>query len=57
MYVDPQNISVKEYFLATQTFIVSNKKISTTGTVPKQWIGFSYILSEDYELDQNFDET
>ena len=29
----------------------------TSGTVPKHWIGFSYICSEDYELDQNFEDT
>ena len=29
--------------------------MSTPGTVKTFWIGFSYIPSEDYELDQNFD--
>ena len=30
---------------------------STPGPVPKHWLGFSVIRSEDYELDQNFDDT
>ena len=31
--------------------------MSTPGLVTKDWLGFSYIRSEDYELDVNFDET
>ena len=31
--------------------------MSTTGPVPKHWLGFSQIGSEYYELDLNFDET
>ena len=57
MYVDTNTMSVEDHFPATKTFVVDYKKISITGTVPKHWIGFSYILSEDYELAQNFDET
>ena len=38
-------------------YIVEYKKMSTPGTVPKHCLGFSYILLEEYELDQNFDET
>ena len=31
--------------------------METPGLVPKYWIEFTYIHSEDYELDVNFDET
>ena len=57
MYVDTNTMSVEDHFPATKTFVVDYKKISTTGTVPKRWIGFSYILSEDYELYLNFNVT
>ena len=30
--------------------------MSTTGPVPKHWLGFSYIRSQYYELYQNFDD-
>ena len=31
--------------------------MSTPGPVPKHWLVFVYIRSEDYELDQNFVKT
>ena len=51
MYVDPETIPGEEYFPATKTFAVNYKKMSTLGTVPKHWLGFSYIHSKCYELD------
>ena len=36
---------------------MKNIKKWTLGPVPKRWIGFSYIHSKYYNLDQNFDET
>ena len=57
MYVDPKTIPVEENFPATETFVVNQKEISTPGPVPKHWLGFSYICSEDHDLDQNVDYT
>ena len=31
--------------------------MSTSGPVPKHWLGIRYKVSEDYELDLNYDET
>ena len=57
MYVDPDKMPVEYYFTATNTFVVKYKKMPTPVPVPKHWLGFSCICSEDYELDMNFDET
>ena len=57
MYVDPETMPVEDHLPATKTFVAIYKKFSNAGTVPKHWIRFSYINSEDYELDQNFDDT
>ena len=57
MYVDTQTMTAEDYFNATKEFVVNRKKISTTGPVTKHWMEFIYISSEDYELDQNFDDT
>ena len=54
MYVDTEIIPVEDHFPAT--FVLNYKKISTPGTVPKYRLGFSYISSEDYELDMNPNE-
>ena len=43
MYVDPQIISVEDYFPTTKSFVVNYKKISTPGPFPKHWLVFSYI--------------
>ena len=48
VYVDPQTIPVEYHFPDIKAFVVIYKKISTPGTVPKYWLGFSYICSEDY---------
>ena len=56
MYVFPDTIPVEDYFPATKTFFGKYKKISTPESVPKPWIVFSFIHSEYYELDQNFDK-
>ena len=57
MYVGPETMPVEEYFPYTKIFVESYKKMSTTGLVPKYWLEFSFICSEYYELDMNFDET
>ena len=57
MYDDPDTIPVEDYFPVTKTFVVNYKIMSTPVPVPKHWIGFSHIGSEDYELDQNCDDT
>ena len=48
---------LEDHFPAIKTFVVNYNKITNPGTVPENWLGFSYIRSEDYELDQNFDDT
>ena len=40
-----------------QKMVTDYKKMSTIGQVPKNWIWFSYIRSEYYELDLHFDVT
>ena len=57
MYVDPETTLVEDYFLDTKIFVENYKKMPTPGPVPKHWLGLSYISSEDYKLDQSFDET
>ena len=57
MHVDYEKMSVEDHFTATEMFVDNYKKMSTTGPVPKHWLGFSYISSEDNELDQIFDDT
>ena len=57
IYVDVQTIPLEDHFTAKKAFVLNYKKISTPGSVPKHWLGFSYIRSEDYELDHNFDYT
>ena len=44
-------------FPAKNIFVADFKKISTPVTVPKHWLGSSFIPLEYYELDMNFDET
>ena len=41
IHIDPQTMPVEYHFPSTKTFVVKYKKISTPGTVPKQWLGFS----------------
>ena len=43
MYVDTETISEEDYFPDTKTFVANHKKMSTSGPVPKKWLGFSYI--------------
>ena len=57
MYVNPDTMPVEDHFPDTKNIVVNYKNMSTPGTVPKYWSGFSYIRSEYYELDQNFDDT
>ena len=54
MYVYSQTMPLEKHFTATKTFVANYKKISIAGTVPKYFLGFSYIRSKDCELDQNF---
>ena len=56
MYVDPDKMAEEDYFPATKN-VVNYKETSTPEPVPKHWLGFSYICSEGYELDLNFDLT
>ena len=51
MYVDTQKIPEEGHFSATKIFVENYKKFS------KPWLVLSYICSEYYELDQNFDYT
>ena len=57
IYVNPEIISVRDYFPDTKTIVKNYNKTSTLEPVPKHWFGFSYISSEDHELNVNFDET
>ena len=57
MYPDPETMPVEDHFPATKTFVVNYKKTSNPGTAPKHWLVFSYIRSEDYELDMNCYDT
>ena len=57
IYVVTEKNKVDSYSPDTKTFVEKCKKMSTPELVPKYWLGFSYIRSEDYELDINFDET
>ena len=57
MYVDPETIPVEYHFTVTKTFVDNYKKISTPGPVTKHWLGFIYIRSKYYELNQDFDDT
>ena len=56
MYVNPETILVEDYFTATQTFVENYGRISTPGPVPKCCFRFSFMCSEYYELDMNFDK-
>ena len=38
-------------------FVENYKKMSTLGPVPRHWLRFRYIRSEDYELYHYFDVT
>ena len=57
MNIDPQTMAEEDYFPATTPFVAKYKKIPNPGLVPKHWLGFSYISSEDYDLHLNFDAT
>ena len=57
MHYNTMILSEEDYFLDTKTFSENNKKISTPGLVSKTWIGFSYIRSEYYYFDIDFDES
>ena len=57
MYVNTETMAEEDYVIDTKTFFANYKRISTTRPVPEQWLGFSYICSEYYELYLNFDET
>ena len=56
-YVDPEIISVEDYFLATKKFFGNYNKMLTPGPSTKKWLGYSYIQSEDYELYINLYQT
>ena len=54
MYVSPNILEEEEYFPTTKNIVANYKKMSTPGSVPKYWLGFSYIGSEDYKSDMKF---
>ena len=54
MYADPGKFSVEDHFPDTKHFALNYNNNSIPGTVPKYWLGFSYIRSEYYEFYQNF---
>ena len=53
MYIDTEKMADEDYFPDIKKFVKNYKKMSTPGAVPKHWLWFSYIRSEDYELDLN----
>ena len=57
MYAYPQTVPVEAHFTDSKTFVVNYQKMSTKGQAPKYWLVSSYIRSEDYDLDHNFDDT
>ena len=48
MYVDTDTRPGGDLFPATKTCVDKYNKMSTPGPDPKHWLGFSYILPEDY---------
>ena len=56
-YIDNKTMADEDYFPYTKSFPENYNKLSNPVPVPKHWLGFSYIFSEDYELGMNFDET
>ena len=54
MYVDYQTIPLEYHFTDTKKIVVNYNQTSTSGPVPINWLLFSYIRSEDYELDQDY---
>ena len=57
MYVDPEIMPLNDPFPAKKIVVVNYKKMSIPGPIPKYCLLFTYIRSEDYDLDQNFDDT
>ena len=57
MYVDHQTITVEDFFTDTKKIVENYKKLSTPEAGQKHWLVFCFIHSEDYELDENYDET
>ena len=56
MYVNPKTIPVEDNFLDAKRIFDKYKKILTPAPVPKYWLVFSYMCSNDYELDVKFGE-
>ena len=48
MYVDLEPMPVEENFPDTKEFVENYNKMLNSGPFPKQWLGFSYICSENY---------
>ena len=57
MYVNTVKMEEEDYIPDTKIFFENYNNMSTPGTVPKHWLGFSYIRPIFYELYLNFDET
>ena len=53
--VDTETMAEDDYFPDTKTFVEKYNKMSTPGPVPKHWLIFSCIRSEEYQLDLKFD--
>ena len=56
MYIDTETITEEDYIQDNIEFVEYYKKRWTTGSVPNNWLVFSYICWEYYELDLKFDE-
>ena len=56
IYVDPDTMPMRKYFLDT-IFFENHNKMSNQGPVQKHFFGFSYMRSECYELYHKFDDT
>ena len=47
----------KDHFPATKQSVENYEKTLITGTFSKNWLGFSYIRSEDYKFDPDLEGT
>ena len=57
MYVDLDAVLKEEFFIPTRKIVANYNIMSTPALVSKYCLRFSYICSEEYDLDLNFNET
>ena len=57
MRVETETMAEEVYLPDTKLFFENYKRRSTPGILPRHWLGFSYISSEEYELDLKVGET